>query len=95
MPALLIRLRVSDYQTWRRVFDEQGFARKANGCQGSQIFRNAADPNETFILLAWDDLLRARLFSQSDDLRESIAAGGVLDRPDLWLLDEAGEEPGA
>jgi hypothetical protein len=88
MPALLIRQRVSDYPAWRRAFDEQEVVRKANGCRSAHIFRNADDPDETVVLLIWDTLVRARLYAQSDDLRESIDRAGVIDRPDLWLLDE-------
>ncbi len=89
MPALLIRHRVSDYPTWRRVFDEQAYARTANGCQGVQIFENAADPQEAVILLTWDTLVRARLYTQSDDWLDALARGGVIGRPDLCFLDDA------
>ena len=89
MPALLIRYRVSDYPAWRRSFDEQAHARTANGCQGVQLFRNTADPHETVVLLTWDTLVRARLYTQSDDWLDSLARGGVIGRPDLCFLDDA------
>ncbi len=89
MPALLSRQHVSDYAAWKRAFAEQAHARIANGCQGAQIFRNPDDPNETIVILAWDSLVRARLFSQSDDLLESLDRDGVHSRPDIWLLDDA------
>jgi heme-degrading monooxygenase HmoA len=94
MPALLIRLNVTDIAIWRRVFDELEDVLNAHGCLGSQRFRNADHPNETFILLAWDDLERARLFAQSDDLREAMRRGGVANEPDLWFLNDAGRTPG-
>ena len=61
MPALLIRHKVTDYATWKAAFDDHGANRRANGSQGGRLFRNAADPGETLVLLAWDDLERARL----------------------------------
>jgi hypothetical protein len=85
---LLIRHKVTDYATWKPVFDDHGANRRANGSLGGRLFRNAADPTETLVLLEWDDLERARLFAQSDDLREAMARAGVVDEPDLWLLDE-------
>ena len=93
MPALLIRQRLSDYAAWKRAFAEQAHARTANGCQGTQIFRNPDDPNETIVILAWDSLVRARLYSQSDELLESLDQPGATDRPDVWLLEEIGDEP--
>ena len=95
MPALLIRQRVSDYAAWKRAFAEQAHARIANGCQGVQIFRNPDDSNETIVILAWDSLVRARLFSRSDELLESLDQPGVSERPDLWLLEEIDDGPTA
>ena len=91
MPALLIRHRVTDVARWRPVFDELETTLHAHGCLGRQLFRNADIPNETLILLTWDGLDRARLYAQSDDLREAMRRSGVTDEPDLWFLDDAGE----
>jgi heme-degrading monooxygenase HmoA len=88
MPALLVRHKVADYAAWKPVFDEDGETRRAHGSQGGRLFRNAADQHEVLILLAWDDLERARLFAQSDDLREALTRGGATDRPDVWILKE-------
>lgn len=94
MPALLIRHRVSDYAAWARDFDEQESIRWSYGCRGAQIFRNTADPGEMVILLTWDDLIRARFYSLSDDLRESMKRGGLADDPDIWILERAEDMPG-
>lgn len=91
MPALLMRQRVTDYAVWKRVFDEHGQIRWSNGCRGGQVFRNADDPGEVLIILTWDDVVRARLYSQSDELLESLDRAGVIDEPDMWFLEDAGE----
>ena len=88
MPCLLIRHTVQDYTAWASVFDEHESTRRANGSQGSRLFRNAANPNEILLLLEWDDLERARLFADSDDLRETMTLAGVTDRPDIWYLED-------
>ena len=88
MPALLIRQRVSDYDRWRRAFADQAHARTANGCQDVLIYRNPDDPSETFLLLIWDSLVRARLFAQSDDLLESMDPGSDTPLPEIWLLED-------
>ena len=93
MPALSIRHRVADYVAWKPCFEEHGMTRRANGCQGERIFRNADDPNEVLVLLEWDDLERARFFSDSDDLREAMARAGVRDDPDIWFLEDVDNPP--
>jgi hypothetical protein len=44
--------------------------------------------------MAWDDLDRASLFVQSDDLHDVMARSGVTDRPDVWFLEEVDQQPG-
>jgi heme-degrading monooxygenase HmoA len=88
MPTLLIRHHVADYAAWKAVFDENELMRRANGSQGGRLFLDASDPNEVLVLLEWDDLDRARLFADSDDLQVAMARGGVSDRPDMWFLTD-------
>jgi hypothetical protein len=87
MPCLLIRHTVQDYSTWKAVFDEQADVRRANGSQGGWLFRST-ESGGVLVLLEWDDLERARLFADSDDLREAMARAGVTDRPDIWFLED-------
>jgi heme-degrading monooxygenase HmoA len=89
MPCLLIRHTVQDYSAWKAVFDEQTDVRRANGSQGGRLFRST-ESGEVLVLLEWDDLERARLFADSDDLREAMARAGVTDRPDIWFLEDVG-----
>jgi len=89
MPCLLIRHTVQGYSTWKAVFDEQADVRRANGSQGGWLFRST-ESGEVLVLLEWDDLERARLFADSDDLREAMARAGVTDRPDIWFLEDVG-----
>ena len=93
MPALLIRHKVTDYATWQVVFHEQDAIRRAHGCQRGRLFRNDSDPNEILTLLEWDNLERAWLFAQSDDLREVLKRAEVADEPDLWFLGETDQMP--
>ena len=88
MPTLLIRHKVEDYAIWKAAFDEHAPARRANGSRGGRLFRHAADPDDVVILLAWDGLERARLFADSDDLREAMARAGVTGSPDIWFLED-------
>ena len=88
MPCLLIRHTVQDYSDWKAVFDEHEITRRANGSQGERLFRDADDPHEIVVLLAWDDLERARLFADSDDQREAMTRAGVTDRPNIWFLED-------
>lgn len=93
MPHILIRHKVKNYAKWKPVFDEHGAAREENGSWGGQLFRNADDPNELVIVLEWDSLEKARKFAQSDDLRKAMQRAGVIDKPDVYFLDEVEKVP--
>ncbi len=86
MPALLIRHQVAGYAIWKQAFDELHDTLRAHGCLDSRLFRNADNPDEALMLLTWDDLERARLFAQSDDLRDAMWASGGEGEPDIWFL---------
>ena len=88
MRTLLVRHRVSDYDAWKRVFDADAETRRANGSGATRVFRSDSDPGEIWLLLEWDDLARARLFTRSDDVLDFMDRAGVIDRPDYWYLEE-------
>jgi len=88
MPYMLIRHKVEDYAKWKPIFDEHSASRKTNGSRGSQLLRNADDPNELLILIEWEDLGKAKQWAGSDDLRQAMARAGVADHPDIYFLDE-------
>jgi hypothetical protein len=88
VPFLLIRLKVADFQIWRQTFDEDAETRRANGSKDWRIFRNGSDPDDVWVLLEWDDLMRARLFANSDDMIDELIRAGVAYQPDYWFLEE-------
>lgn len=88
MQYVLIRHKVGDYAKWKVMFDEHGATRKASGSKGGRLFRNADDPNEVVVLFEWDDIEKARAFVQSEDLGQTMKRAGVLDKPDIYYLDE-------
>jgi heme-degrading monooxygenase HmoA len=70
------------------VYDKNGGARKAGGSKGARVFRNANNPKEIVVLTEWDDLAKARQFSQSEDLKKAMQQGGVTGAPEVLFLDQ-------
>jgi len=88
MPYLLVRQKVLDYDRWKSAFDAHSVTRQANGSRGGQVFRNASDPHELFVLLEWDVLEGARQFTQSEDWREAMRRAGVRDHSTIFFLKD-------
>ena len=93
MPVLLIRHAVTDFEAWRKVFQEDEVIRRSAGAQSEFVFRSANDPGEVWLVLQWDDLFRARLFARSDDLVDTLVRAGVTQRPEIWFLDDVDRFP--
>jgi hypothetical protein len=92
MASVFIRHRVRDYATWKAVFDEGTEARRAQGVIAHSVHRDAADPNLVIIALRVQDLARIQERSQSENLRETMARGGVEGTPEVWFSEDVEEK---
>ena len=88
MPYLLIRQKVKDYKRWKSHFDEHAPTRKASGSKKGRLYRNSENPNEVIALFEWEGLALARRFSQSENLRAVMQEAGVIEPPDVYVLDD-------
>jgi heme-degrading monooxygenase HmoA len=88
MPYMLVRHKIEDYAKWKPVYDRHAATRKASGSKGAHLFRSSDTPNEIIILFEWDDLSKARKFALSEDLIKTMQIAGVIDKPDIFFLEE-------
>ena len=89
MPFLLVRHKVRDYNNWKERFDNDEPNRWASGSKGGFIFRGADDPSQVVVVLEWESSKAAREFAHSEELRKKMKREGVLDEPDIYVMDEA------
>jgi hypothetical protein len=90
---LLVRHTVKDFTYWKRIFDDHLPKRKEAGLTDKLLLRGADKPNEVIILYEIKDIARAKKFTESVDLRETMEKAGVIDKPDIYFLNE--EKAGA
>jgi hypothetical protein len=87
MAFIMTRINVPDYDTWRKMFDQDAPGGRT-GSKGTRVFRNADQPNEVFIQVEFANVADAKA------ARERLLASGVLDRfPDKngpTVVEEAG-----
>lgn len=77
-----VRHTVSDYATWRQVFDQDDSRRRAAGATGvKQVYRDADNPNVITLTLEWDSAENARKFGADPALREVMQKAGVVGAP--------------
>jgi hypothetical protein len=70
---IVTRIRVTDYGTWRSMFD-QDLPRAREKAKAQRLFRGVDDPNHVFILLEFASV------EDAAEARRRIVESGVLDR---------------
>ncbi len=84
--AILVSHGVSDYDAWKKVFDDHASARKEASFLGHHLGRGADDPNRLFMYLPATDVDKVKAFVDSADLAEKMKEGGVTGPPTITFL---------
>jgi hypothetical protein len=87
MPAVIVKLQVTDFAAWLPVYESRATARQAAGAQSSVVYQDEQDPNRVAIVLEVEDLDRAREFITSDETAQTLKRGGVVAPPEVQYLN--------
>jgi hypothetical protein len=88
MINVLVHHQVSDYPTWKAVFDSALEFRHQHGERSCRIFHSAGNLNDLTLLFEWETLDQARNFLVSDELKARMLASGVKGEPQVEFLTE-------
>jgi heme-degrading monooxygenase HmoA len=72
MAFVLIEHLVGDFETFKKVYLDDGDRRRMSGSKGGKVYRAANDPKSIIILLEWDDAERAREWAESLELNQAM-----------------------
>lgn len=89
MIRLFARHGVSNYDAWRKVYDEFDDTRKGMGVTGDGVFRSVDDPSDVTVWHDFETADAAKSFASSDELRETMQRAGVSGEPTIWLVEQA------
>lgn len=62
--------------------------RRASGELSFQVFRSVDDPNTVTVLSVQESAERVRAFMDSPDLKERMAAAGIVEMGQMFILEE-------
>jgi hypothetical protein len=87
MIILRIQHTVSNFEGWKRAFDNDPVNRKASGVRRYHIHRSVADPNFVMIDLEFDSASDAERMLEK--LRNLWAGpgGAVMRNPEAWIVE--------
>jgi hypothetical protein len=93
MPALIVNHKVADFDKWLKAYEGHAQTRSAAGITGSVVCQSADDPNNVTIYFEVTDLNRAREFTTSEDLKQTMQAAGVVSQPTITFMQSARNYP--
>ena len=88
MPYVFARHKVADYKAWKKVFDSFKETRKKGGEKSYHIFHSQDDPNDLHMMFEWESFEKAESFLDSDELKDAMEEGGVLEQPFIEFTDK-------
>ena len=89
MALLIVRHKVKDFAAWKAAFDAHKPTQMAAGLSNARLFRSADDASEVVVLLDAADISKAKQFVASPELKSAMEGAGVVDKPDVYLLNAA------
>jgi hypothetical protein len=80
---LIVRHKVRDFAARKKAFDGHASAQRAAGLTNPHVYRSTDDRNETVIEFDMRDIVAAKKFATSADLKSTMAPAGVFDQPTM------------
>ncbi len=94
MIHVLAEVRVEDFDRFLEGFNTRGLRlRQKHGSHGVRVFRHREDTKRVSLLLEWEGEEALKAFLADPDVRESMRLGGVVEPPEVTLLDPVEELP--
>ncbi|MFQ5855115.1 MAG: putative quinol monooxygenase [Anaerolineae bacterium] len=93
MATMFVRHKVSDYDNWKRAYDEFASVRREKGVTGASVYRDATDASTIIVTHRFKDLSAARAFANSEELKAAMTKAGVAGPPEIWFGEDVEETP--
>ena len=89
MVTMFVRHTVSDYKTWRKIYDDFAPIQKANGVEAQAVYQAADNPNDITVTHNFATREAAQAFVKSDELKKAMQKAGVVGAPTIWITNKA------
>lgn len=84
---MLVRHKVKDFSAWKQTYDQNLPKRKDAGLTERYVLHEEDDQNAVTIMFEAEDLGRAKAFSESQDLKDTMQKAGVISKPEIHFLN--------
>src|SRR5262245_57890031 len=77
----LLKLKIADYEIWKREFSADNATRKAAGIAGHRVFAVLGPPSSLVVAFDVVDPIRASAYLESAAFQAAMRRAGVLGKP--------------
>ena len=88
MTTMFVRHKVSNYETWRKAYDDFASVQKAKGVMGQAVYQATDNPNDITVTHDFASVAAAQDFVKSDELKKAMQGGGVMGAPAIWFTNK-------
>jgi quinol monooxygenase YgiN len=88
MTTMVVRHKVSNYETWRKAYDDFASVQKAKGVTGQAAYQATDNPNDITVTHDFASVAAAQDFVNSDELKKAMQGGGVVGAPSIWFTNK-------
>jgi hypothetical protein len=88
MATMFVRHTVSNYQTWRKVYDDLASVQKAKGVTAQAVYQAADNSNDITVTHEFATVEAAQTFAKSDELKKAMQSAGVVGAPTIWFTNK-------
>lgn len=87
MVVLAITHTVKDYETWKKVYDEQNPVKLGHSLF-ARVNRRVDDPNTIAVVSGFESVEKAEAFVNDPELKEAMDRAGVSAPPRIEMYEE-------
>ena len=84
---LIVKARVTSYDSWRTSYDAKVTFRREHGASDVEIYCAPEDMTSVLVLHFFDSIGAARSFAANPALTEAFHEGGVIGTPHLTIVE--------
>lgn len=89
MATLFVRHDVSNYDHWKKAYDDFDEERQSMGVTGHAVYQADGNPNNVTVYHDFDSMEAAKTFAGSERLKEVMQGAGVQGEPVIWFVNKA------
>ena len=87
MAMLFVRHDVSDFEQWKKAYNDFDAERKSMGVTNDGVFQTEGNPNDVTVFHEFETMQAAKAFASSPRLLEIMKNAGVAGAPNIWYTN--------